>query len=164
MLKCTLFLIQEQDWGAKGQCFCKNQQIGYQWDFAMRLDCTIPGDDFMILYSLCIVSAVSGFFSNNCRMYREQNSDSWIHNTYFSLKLRNGPNELDCYMKQSWKDLPMKNTLAYWAHYEDNNVLWIRSQSFCSWNCFHDTLVDYTRQNLIRWYNTKTIQYHENRQ
>jgi hypothetical protein len=83
--------VQEQGWGAKGQCFCKNQQIGYCWDFAMRLDCTIPGDDFMILYSLCIVSAVSGFFSNNCRMYREQNSDSWIHNAYFSLKLGMGP-------------------------------------------------------------------------
>jgi len=83
---------------------------------------------------------------------------------YFSLKLRNGPNELDCYMIQSWKDLPMKNTLAYWAHYEDNNVLWIRSQSFYSWNCFHDTLVDYMRQNLMLLIQYKNIQYHENRQ
>ncbi len=40
-----------------------------------------------------------------------------FHHLKYKLdRIQNGPNKLECYIKQGWKGLSRTNSLAYWAH------------------------------------------------
>ncbi len=55
-----------------------------------------------------------------CCEYGPRNQGTWgrIHSTSFSLKFKNEPNKLECYITLGLKGLPLTNTLAYWQHSE----------------------------------------------